>query len=213
MQEFKNIQGTQQIVPLIECNIDTVYIRSNIKDIHTTEMPILWQYDEMQLTKDEYCNLVGGNNADINAMRLVKLQMLDGKCSETIYGGVDIESYHYNFTVHTQLNLNDIKQVLDGGETQFKYKADNETIKRWYPAAELYEIILSCREWKAVNTQYYDMLKTWINRETDEAILCGIEYGSQLPTDLSNQLISDLTDEGVRVAKYTAILGATTPTV
>lgn len=54
MTILTNIQGTQTSVSSLEINVDTVYIRSNIVDIHTDEIPVLWQYDEIQMTLNEY---------------------------------------------------------------------------------------------------------------------------------------------------------------
>ena len=62
-------------------------------------------------------------------------------------------------------------------------------------------------EWISVNTVYYEQLKIWINRETDEVVLSTIHYGSQLPNDLMQELVAKLTSVGVDITKYASMLG------
>ena len=51
---IQNVKGTQETVPSLEINVDTVYIRSNIKrKVDEDERPY-WEYDEKQLTIEEY---------------------------------------------------------------------------------------------------------------------------------------------------------------
>ena len=41
-----NVQGTQENVPTLEINVDTVYLRSNIKQKINEEGQLYWEYDE-----------------------------------------------------------------------------------------------------------------------------------------------------------------------
>ena len=61
MKIFQNVRGSQENVPQIEVNIDTVYIRSNIKRIETEDF-IGWEYDEVQYDKDEYIEKISTQN-------------------------------------------------------------------------------------------------------------------------------------------------------
>lgn len=55
------VRGTQNEVPEIEVNIDTVYIRSNITRIEEDNFTG-WEYDEEQINKDEYiCSIAKEN--------------------------------------------------------------------------------------------------------------------------------------------------------
>ena len=45
-----------EVVPNIEVNIDTVYVRSNIVRIETDDFKG-WEYDEIQYGKNEYIEL------------------------------------------------------------------------------------------------------------------------------------------------------------
>ena len=51
------VRGTMKEVPEIEVNVDTVYIRTNIKRIEEEDFTG-WEYDEVQYEKDEYIKLM-----------------------------------------------------------------------------------------------------------------------------------------------------------
>lgn len=59
MKQFLAIKGTQERVPNLEVNVDTVYVRSNIERIETEDFTG-WQYDEIQYALREYQELLGG---------------------------------------------------------------------------------------------------------------------------------------------------------
>ncbi|MGA4517188.1 hypothetical protein ACPA0F_07860 [Solibacillus silvestris] len=55
MREFLKVRGTQTEVPEIEVNVDTVYVRRNIKWIEPEgEKFVGWEYDEEQYTVGEF---------------------------------------------------------------------------------------------------------------------------------------------------------------
>lgn len=53
MKIYKNVRGTQEYVPSVEVNIDTVYIRSDIERIEEIDFSG-WQYNEIQYPLREY---------------------------------------------------------------------------------------------------------------------------------------------------------------
>ena len=63
MKEYKNVQGTQDKVDGIEFNVDTIYIRTNIRKVKEVD-PItqkeyeFWVYDEVQYTFNEYLEVL-----------------------------------------------------------------------------------------------------------------------------------------------------------
>ena len=93
--------------------------------------------------------------------------------------------------------------MIGEGQTTFLYRADNEQEQRVYAADEMKIIITAKSEWVAVNTNYYESLKKWIARETDEIVLNNIHYGSTLPSDLMQDLAAKLNSIGIDVSKYT----------
>ena len=63
MKEYKNVQGTQDKVDGIEFNVDTIYIRTNIRrekevDQTTQQESEFWVYDEVQYTFSEYLEVL-----------------------------------------------------------------------------------------------------------------------------------------------------------
>lgn len=53
MKIFKNVESTATHVPHIEVNVDTVYVRDNIKEVEKDGV-LVKVYDETQMTLREY---------------------------------------------------------------------------------------------------------------------------------------------------------------
>ena len=53
MKMFQSVRRTARNVPSIEVNVDTVYVRNNIKRVEEIEFSG-WEYDEIQYDKDSY---------------------------------------------------------------------------------------------------------------------------------------------------------------
>lgn len=62
MKTIKNVQGTQTTVPALEINVDTVYKRDNIIKLTDENGRYYWQYDETQMTLNEYFKTIIPNN-------------------------------------------------------------------------------------------------------------------------------------------------------
>ena len=142
----------------------------------------------------------------IEEMRADKLNSLDGFCSGAIYNGVDIGGKHYSFTQTAQGNIKGMLIEAQSGKTTFLYCADDEPLTA-YTSEQIKSIAQIMGEWINVNTLYYELLKKWINRETDETVLNGIHYGSILPTDLMQELATTLASVGIDISKYASMLG------
>src|SRR5574344_3024854 len=108
----------------------TVYHRTNIVEIQTEDERTEWEYDELQMTFDEFYETM-------YYKKFSKLNSLDGMCSGAIYQGIDIDSLHYNFSEKTQTNLSTIAILIGEGQTTFLYRADNEQEQRVYTADEM----------------------------------------------------------------------------
>lgn len=88
MKEYKNVRGSQEYIPNIEVNTDTVYIRSGIKRVEEEDFTG-WEYDEEQYDKDEFIELISKENDrlkrdNINNMKAMvelhtKILALEGK--------------------------------------------------------------------------------------------------------------------------------------
>lgn len=57
MEIFQGVRSTAKNVPSIEVNIDTVYIRSEIKRVEEMEFSG-WEYNEIQYKKDNFIELI-----------------------------------------------------------------------------------------------------------------------------------------------------------
>ena len=80
MKIINNVQGSQETIPSIEVNVDTVYIRTNVVRIETEDFTG-WQYDETQYSTREYIELLinqedGGMLAMMVSMLMSEVDML-----------------------------------------------------------------------------------------------------------------------------------------
>lgn len=69
MKIFQGVRSTAKNVPSIEVNIDTVYVRSDIKRVEEMEFSG-WEYDEIQYDKDKYIEKLS-NEEDIGTMAIL----------------------------------------------------------------------------------------------------------------------------------------------
>lgn len=58
MQVLEHVQGTQDVVPLIEIGVTTVYVRENVTQQTDDEGNQYWDYKEIQYTLPEYLELL-----------------------------------------------------------------------------------------------------------------------------------------------------------
>jgi len=76
-------------VPEIEVNVDTVYVRTNIRRIEEEDF-VGWEYDETQYNKDEFIELISNKNKELiqenelNKQAIAELTLL----LSTMLGGV-----------------------------------------------------------------------------------------------------------------------------
>ena len=65
MKVFQNVRSTAEYIPSVEVNIDTVYIRSEIKRIEEIDFSG-WEYDEVQHNLRDYIGKITPVESDIN---------------------------------------------------------------------------------------------------------------------------------------------------
>ena len=141
----------------------------------------------------------------IEEIRADRLNKLDGMCSGAIYVGLDIGAKHYSFTQLAQDSIKGLMQEIQQGATVVPYKADGEGFTP-HTAEQMTTIAKAMSEWIKVNTHYYDLLKQWVERETNEAVISTIRYGSALPADLMQTLGTQLAQYSIDIRKYVAML-------
>lgn len=76
MIEIKKVRGSQETVPALEVNIDTVYVRTGIIAI-SEECFNGWEYDEIQYSIQEWIQLMSGEQ-----------QALSDAVADIIMGGM-----------------------------------------------------------------------------------------------------------------------------
>ena len=90
MKIFQNVRSTAEYVPSIEVNIDTVYVRNNIKRVEEVEFSG-WEYDEIQYDKDSYIEQINDLGQQV-AEREIESLMLGQQVADLelmiIMGGV-----------------------------------------------------------------------------------------------------------------------------
>lgn len=59
---YEKVHGTQDFIEPIEINVDTVYKRNNIRQIENNEGNLVWEYDEIQMSIEEYLKEAVPNN-------------------------------------------------------------------------------------------------------------------------------------------------------
>lgn len=71
MKEYKKVQGSEAQAEGLIVNKDTVYVHTNIikveKDTEGNPVEGLYEYDEIQYTKDEYIELLSKKNEELQS--------------------------------------------------------------------------------------------------------------------------------------------------
>lgn len=86
MLVLNGVKGTQQTVPKLEVNVDTVYIRDNIVEKYDEKNNKYWEYDEIQLTFSEYFKRIIPENenaiAELSALFSSYQEQVDNALAE-----------------------------------------------------------------------------------------------------------------------------------
>lgn len=69
MKQFLKVRGSQETVPPLEINVDTVYVRYNVARINNDSF-VGWEYDEIQYGIREYIEVVGTENENLKVTQL-----------------------------------------------------------------------------------------------------------------------------------------------
>lgn len=114
MEIFKNIFGSKESSEPLIINVDTVYINSNVrevtKNIGGKELKE-FQYDQIQMTKDEYIALLANQNDKLKT-ELTNLMDLNLEKEETI----EKLKQQLNNVLETLLESEESKEGVDGNE-------------------------------------------------------------------------------------------------
>ena len=76
MKAYSKIRGSMEVVPNIEVNVDTVYVRSNIVAMNESDFTG-WEYDEIQYGKNEFTEqLEERQNATFSAVDFLLMGLM-----------------------------------------------------------------------------------------------------------------------------------------
>lgn len=133
----------------------------------------------------------------IEELRANKLENVSRACEEMICAGIDVSlsdgsEEHFSLQLSDQTNIDSVFNSVVLGATEYPYHADGGPCKM-YSAADIITIYMNTKGYITKQTTYNNALRQWIKRETNSDILAGIEYGSQLPDDLSEKMNGILT--------------------
>lgn len=67
LKVFNNVRSSAQRIPSVEVNVDTVYVRSEIKRVEEMEFSG-WEYNEIQYPKDKYIELLSEKNNELESI-------------------------------------------------------------------------------------------------------------------------------------------------
>ena len=121
---------------------------------------------------------------DLLTLAEKQLNMANETCQQKIYAGIDVElsggTEHFSLETHDQANIESMFTAVTLGAKEQQYHCDGGEVKT-YSAADV--VVLY-----AAYKNYCNLLKKWIKRETDNAVIGAIQYGDNLPEDLTAQM-------------------------
>lgn len=113
MEIYKNVRGSQETVQQLEVNVDTVYLRSNIKKVEDDDFKG-WEYDEVQYTLREYQELLGekSKNSEFDISDIAEFVAITIEDTSSL---ADLISYliEQNHDLQTRLEILEKGSVLN----------------------------------------------------------------------------------------------------
>ena len=181
----------------------THVIPIEIPSSETEETEIYYEFDMYRMHasySDALKERIGENysawldkakNDELVAIANSKLGEMNTACRETIYAGIDVKTEygdeHFSLNTHDQQNLSSIKMIIASGADSYPYHADGKACVL-YSATDLNNIITTATKFITYQTTYCNMLRLWIERETDSDTINSIYYGCELPEDLQEYM-------------------------
>lgn len=144
---------------------------------------------------------------DLKTMTEKQILLANKICQQKIYEGIDVELScgieHFSLEMHDQANIESMFTAVMLGAQNQQYHCDGGEVKT-YSAADVVVLYASYKNYVTKHTSYCNLLKTWIRRETDNAVIGEIEYGDALPDDLTAQMHTILDAATAQLTSITA---------
>lgn len=145
--------------------------------------------------------------SDLPTLTEKKVKMANEICQSSIYAGIDVElsggMEHFSLEMHDQANIESMFTAVTLGAKEQQYHCDGGEVKI-YSAADIVVLYAAYKSFVTKHTTYCNLLKVWVKREEDKAVLGGITYGCDLPEDLDAQMHSILESAAVQLQNIVA---------
>ena len=128
----------------------------------------------------------------------MKISELSSLCEATIHAGIDVETTqgveHFSLSDQDQINLTNwlISAKSLGGE--YLYHADGKDC-RVFSSDEIIKIGTAGMSFKTYHLSRFQKLKIWVKRLQTKEDVEAVQYDSQLPEDLQEELDTLLTSQ------------------
>lgn len=131
------------------------------------------------------------NKTDLPTLAEKLRTMASKTCESLIYAGIDVSLTggieHFSLSTHDQTNIDSMFTAVTLGATEYPYHSDGNKCVI-YSKEDIITLYVSYKSYVTYQTTYCNFLKIWIARETDQEVLAGIVYGSELPADLKAEM-------------------------
>lgn len=129
---------------------------------------------------------------DLDITVAAKLEELSQACNATIIAGCDVtlsdgSTGHISLTNEDQINLTNAAATVSAGATEYPYHLDG-ALCAMYSAADIGIMATAATAHKLYHTTYYNHLAAWVRRCETSAEVQAITYGSELPSDLAENM-------------------------
>ena len=129
-------------------------------------------------------NSTGINNYGINIVKKNKIQEMSKICHDKIIDGFrvqlsDGELHHFELSIEDQLNLLEIKSLLESGQKSFIYH-ETDGIYKEFSSEDMYKILKKAFEHKQQNLLYFNKLKNHIHKLNNINDISNIKYGVKI---------------------------------
>lgn len=117
---------------------------------------------------------------DLLTLAEKQVNMANETCQQKIYAGIDVElsggTEHFSLETHDQANIESMFTAVTLGAKEQQYHCDGGEVKT-YSAADVVVLYAAYKNYVTKQTTYCNLLKKWIKRETDNAVIGAIQYG------------------------------------
>lgn len=185
----KYIPTTKRVIATDKSNANCI-VASNLKDRYLLKgVPIpegcpYIQVSLIPISSDEYYSIIESDippiESGIKTLKQHKINELRDICHSNIVSGIQIELsdhklHHFEMSIEDQLNLLEIKYLIDAGERSFIYHETNGEYKE-YSLEDMNKIIDQTLQHKQKHLLTFNRLKKKVNSLNNITEISNIKY-------------------------------------